>query len=110
MIVGGCSLLGDDGYEEALNLLEEQFGNKEKIFGLIEKDLLDGKQVKSADQLLTFACVLRSVVTSMKVMQKEKDLTQRMISEIVERRLSKAGHMSNLASLRFRVNAVTERR
>ena len=32
---------------------------------------------------------LRSAVTSMKVMQKEKDLTQRMISEIVERRLSK---------------------
>ena len=65
------------------------FGNKEKIFELIEKDLLGGKQVKSADQLLTFACVLRSAVTSMKVMQKEKDLTQRMISEIVERRLSK---------------------
>ena len=87
MIVGGCSLLGDDGYEEALDLLKEQFGNKEKIFGLIENDLLEGKQVKSADQLLTFACVLRSAVTSMKVMQKEKDLTQRMISEIVERRL-----------------------
>ena len=89
MIVGGCSLLGDDGYEEALDLLKDQFGNKEKIFGLIEKDLLEGKQVKSADQLLTCACVLRSAVTSMKVMQKEKDLTQRMISEIVERRLSK---------------------
>ena len=73
MIVGGCSLLGDDGYGEALDLLEQQFGNKEKIFGLIEKDLLEGKQVKSADQLLTFACVLRSAVTSMKVMQKEKD-------------------------------------
>ena len=89
MIIGGCSLLGDDGYEEALDLLKEQFGNKENIFGLIEKDLLEGKQVKSADQVLTFACVLRSAVTSMKVMQKEKDLTQRMISEIVERRLSK---------------------
>ena len=89
MIIGGCSFLGDDGYEEALDLLKEQFGNKENIFGLIEKDLLEGKQVKSADQLLTFACVLRSAVTSMKIMQKEKDLTQRMISEIVERRLSK---------------------
>ena len=73
----------------ALDLLKGQFGNNEKIFGLIEKDLLEGKQVKSADQLLTFAFVLLSAVTSMKVMQKEKDLTQRMISEIVERRLSK---------------------
>ena len=45
MIVGGCSLLGDDGYGEALDLLEQQFGNKEKIFGLIEKDLLEGNRL-----------------------------------------------------------------
>ena len=76
MIVGGCSLLGDDGYGEALDPLEHQFGNKEKIFGLIEKDLLEGKQVKSGDQLLTFACVLRGAVTSMKGLSELREMHQ----------------------------------
>ena len=88
-VIAGCSLLEDAGYETALKMLETNFGNREKIFGLVETKLLNGRTARTSDELLSFACDLRSAELSLRVMRKEADFTQRMIVEIVERRLTK---------------------
>ena len=88
-MIAGCSLLEDAGYETALKMLETNFGNRENIFGLVEKKLLNGRTARTSDELLSFACDLRSAELSLRVMRKEADFTQRMIVEIVERRLTK---------------------
>ena len=88
-VIAGCSLLEYAGYETALQMLETNFGNREKIFGLVEKKLLNGRTARTSDELLSFACDLRSAELSLRVMRKEADFTQRMIVEIVERRLTK---------------------
>ena len=74
-MIAECSLLEDAGYETALQMLETNFGNREKIFGLVEKQLTNGRTARTSDELLSFASDLRSAELSLRVMHKEADFT-----------------------------------
>ncbi len=79
-----CSLIGgDEGYKQALDILDERFGNKHVIAERIKQSLCNGKPVKSAADLR----LLSDEATSVSLVLKSVDLyteldTQHMISSV----------------------------